>query len=448
MSLNKKSKTRQLEVVRYALPAVFDELCTALTTIVDSKMISAVSVSCIAAVSVSTHPRLFIFALFSAVNIVIGSLTAFYFGRKDRDRANRLFITAAWAVLILSVVTGLLSIVLAHPIIDVCSGQKDTRDMAVTYFRITAGCMIFNNMFLLMNSALRGLGRTTTALVADVIANAVNILMNYLLIFGNCGFPALGIAGAAWGTVIGTAMAMLFDIIILFRESYFISIGHIIRNKISFDRECLMEIYDKWKHTVVENILLRVGILVSSSVTARIGSFETSIHSVCTQLVNISAAIGRGFQSAMVTLVGRSRGENNTRAIRRYSVKTGIYSFITAVIAAVLMTVFAEPYCRLFSSDPAFIEGGIVACLFSAGTAIIQIPRLAMTGFLQGMGRMQDTEKSAIISVAIVQTASSILFVLILKMGLEGAHIASLISHLVWFITTYAYYRASLPRDY
>lgn len=448
MKTNMGKTENNSDVIKYALPAAFDELCSALTIIIDSKMVAPLGVTCIAAVSVSSNPKMFALALFSAVNTVLSSAVAFYLGRGDRDKANGLFVTAGLYTLVLSAIVGIISLAFAGPVIDFCSGQADIRDMAIDYFRITMGLMMFNNLFLMINSALRGCGKTGTALLSDLISNIVNIIMNYMLIEGHCGFRAMGISGAALATVIGTAAALLFDIVILFRDAYYINLVYIIKNKIHATREYFDEIFEKWKTVVVENLLLRVAFLIIGAITARIGSFELSVYSVCQQLLNVSAAIGRGFQSAAVALIGRSRGEDNSQRIKNYSQKINVYSIGTAAVTAVLMVLCAKPYSKLFSQDPVFIEMGFIACLCAAASSFFQIPRLTLTGFLQGMSQMKETRKCAVISVCIVQLVALFILVLILKMGLNGVLISLVLSQTVWFISTYSSYKTAVSKLY
>ena len=82
----------------------------------------------------------------------------------------------------------------------VCSGQPDTINDSILYFRIVVGGLIFKLIYLVINAALRGCGRTRITMISNLTACGVNIVFNYLLINGNLGFPAMKIAGAALAT--------------------------------------------------------------------------------------------------------------------------------------------------------------------------------------------------------------------------------------------------------
>lgn len=81
----------------------------------------------------------------------------------------------------------------ASPIIHLCGSTAETHNGAVTYFRIIMGGMIFNCIQMGINSAQRGAGNTKITMRTNVTSNTINIILNYLLINGHFGFPALGI---------------------------------------------------------------------------------------------------------------------------------------------------------------------------------------------------------------------------------------------------------------
>jgi len=79
----------------------------------------------------------------------------------------------------------------ASPIIHLCGSTAETHNGAVTYFRIIMGGMIFNCIQMGINSAQRGAGNTKITMRTNVTSNTINIILNYLLINGHFGFPAL-----------------------------------------------------------------------------------------------------------------------------------------------------------------------------------------------------------------------------------------------------------------
>lgn len=117
------------------------------------------------------------------------------------------------------------------------SHQPDTLDASVVYFRILMGGMIFNLVFMAINAGMRGFGKTQLTFISNMISCVVNICFNYLLIQGHCGFPALGIKGAAIATVAGTIAACIFMTVVAWKRDLFVNIPYCIEKKYKITME-------------------------------------------------------------------------------------------------------------------------------------------------------------------------------------------------------------------
>ncbi len=434
------------EIFKFAVPSMMEELFNTFTSIIDSKMVSSLGVSYIAAVSVTTQPKFFIFAPFVAINTVLSTLVSFYYGKKDRERVNSIFLTALYSVIVLSIILGILSCIFAGGIMQICSGQEDTMDLSIQYFRIIMGGMIFNQLLLLLNAGLRGYGKTTLAFTSNAISSIVNICFNYLLIEGHFGFPALKIQGAAIATVLGTVAAFLYSLHFVLKENEYLSFIFIIKNKIKASVSAIKEILQMWKETFVENILMRFGFLISSAILARTGSFEVSVYSVASLMLSISYAFGRGFLNSAVVLIGRSRGAGQNHLIKKYSTMLIKYSAIFSVISSSIIILISRPYVGLYSTSPDFISLGIKSCIFISGASLFQVPKVCFTGMLQGLGMMKQTKLAAIWSVLLLQPVANVLFVYVIKMGIYGILISAILSQMAWLICSALYYRKGLAK--
>ena len=437
---SEKGKSERKQIIMHALPAIIDELFVALTGIIDSQMVSALGISYIAAVSVTTQPKFFIFVVFSSVNICISSLVSYYFGKADRERANMVFLMALYGILLASFVLSIASILAAWPIMRLCSGQEDTMALSVRYFRIVMGGMVFNHLYLLINAALRGFGKSRIAMISNIIFCIVNVIFNYFLITGKAGFPAMGIDGAALATVIGTAAAFAFDAIVLMNDSLFVNMRYIIRNRIRTDKAAVKELADMWLSVLSEGIVTKFGLIIVSAVNARMGSIGLAAYSVSSQMLSVNAAVGRGIQSAGVAIVGKCNGENNIDELKRYALKLRRSAWIMAVVFAVIIVLIAPWYSGLFGSNEVFLKLAIMTCYFTAATTIVQVPKFMYTGLLQGLKRMKDTRRASLIALVLYQPVVNVVMVLVFKWGIVGANIGTLTSQVIWLILSRHYY--------
>ena len=435
------NKTLTKDIFKIGIPSFFETLFTTFSNIIDSKMVSAMGITAISAVSVTNPPRLFLLSIFFAVNTVITSLVAKCVGEEDRDAANRYFDSVLKIVIVLSILLSVLSVALSRPMMLAFSHQMDTLDTSVTYFRIIMGGMIFNTVFMTINAAMRGCGHTNYTFISNVIFCGVNILFNFLLIEGHMGFPALGIAGAAIATVAGTVAALIFMIFIAFRKDIFVNLPYCFSKKYKISREGTKQIQVMAKSTIADGMVTRVSILIIGAIVARIGSYQMAVYSVGMHLMNINQALGSGLQTSGVALVGRSHGAKDKVLLNRYKKQIVKIGLISAVLLGAAIIFGGRWFYGFFSEDPQFISMGATSCIFIGAITISQTLKFAYVGCLQGVGAMKEVMKASIVSFAGVNLGVLAVTVFILKMGIWGTWTASLASQTVQAFMLWRYTR-------
>ncbi|MBP3238796.1 MAG: MATE family efflux transporter [Lachnospiraceae bacterium] len=429
------------EILNIGIPSFLETLFTTFAGIIDSKMVSALGVTAISAVSVTNQPRLFIFSVFFALNTVTSSLVAKYFGKKDRETANRIFDHVMKLVLILSALLSILAVVLARPIMIAFANQKDTMEHSIIYFRIVMGGMIFNLVFMTINSALRGCGLTKLTFVSNVVSCLVNILCNYLLIEGHLGFPRLEYAGAAIATVTGNFAAMIMTLVFANKKDLFVNIPYCLKQKYRMTKESLTEITQLAKSCVTDSLAMRLSLLFISGIVARIGSYQMAVYSVGMHLLNVNFALGTGLQTAGVALIGRSYGAEDKKMMKTYKNSLLRIGNITAVALALVIIAGGRWFFGFFSEDEKFIEMGTISCCIIGIITLAQTLKFVYSGYLQGIGAMKQVMVASIVAFAGVNLTTLAVFVLVLHSGIWGVWISSLLSQSVQAIILYIYVR-------
>ena len=207
------NKNNVKTAVAMAWPSIIESFFVAFAGLVDSFMVSSLGSYAVASVGLTTQPKFIGLSLFFAVNVAISALVARRYGENRRDLANKILYTAVIFIVAAAIVLSIVLVCSADYIISLCGSTAETHDGAVQYFRIIMGGMIFNCIQMGINAAQRGAGNTKITMRTNVTSNTINIIANYLLIGGNCGFPALGIRGAAIATVFGTVIACVMSIV-------------------------------------------------------------------------------------------------------------------------------------------------------------------------------------------------------------------------------------------
>ena len=413
-------KTIIKNVLNMAWPAIVESFFVAFVGLVDSYMVSSLGSHAVAAVGLTTQPKFLGLSMFFALNVSVSALVARRRGEQRQDLANRILYTALIFIVVAAVIFSVTLVYFANEIIRFCGSTPETHDMAVAYFRIIMGGMIFNCIQMGINSAQRGAGNTKITMRTNVTSNLVNVVGNYLLIGGNFGFPALGIRGAAIATVFGTVVASIMSVISVMKPSGFISIPYIIKNKIRPALTTFVNIVKVGYSVFFEQILMRIGFMATSLMAANQGNDAMAAHQVGMNLMSLSFAFGDGLQSTSVALIGRSLGANDPDLAKEYGRTCRMIGAIISVVLTFVYFFGARPLCSLFFEEEYIVELGVSILHVIIFVVIFQISQVIYMGSLRGAGDTLYTAVASTISVTFVRTFVSYFFGYILNWGIAG----------------------------
>ncbi len=403
-----------------AWPAIVESFFVAFAGLVDSYMVSSLGANAVAAVGLTTQPKFIALALFFALNISVSALVARRLGQRKKEDANRVLVTALVFLLFAAIAVSVLFVSLAPKIMTWCGSTPETHDDAVTYFRIIIGGMIFNCIQMCINSAQRGAGNTRITMVTNVTSNTVNIIFNYLLIGGHFGFPALGIKGAALATVLGTVVASILSFRSVLRPDGFISIPYIVKEKIGPTWECFRNIVHIGYSVFFEQLLMRVGFVLTAVMAAHQGNDAMAAHQVGMNIMGLSFAFGDGLQATAVALIGRSLGEHDPELAKEYGRACRITGAVIAVCLAFLYFFGAEWLYRMFFEEQEIVEIGVGIMRIIIFVVLFQVIQVIYMGALRGAGDTLYTAAASTICVTVIRTAASYFFGYVVGWGIWG----------------------------
>lgn len=406
--------------VNMAWPAIIESFFVAFAGLVDSLMVSSLGPEAVASVGLTTQPKFLGLALFFALNVAISALVARRRGEQKRNEANCILYTAVVFIVAAAILMSVVLVCAADWIMDLCGSTAETHEGAVVYYQIIMGGMIFNCIQMGINSAQRGAGNTKITMRTNVTSNTVNIIMNYLLIGGHFGFPALGIRGAALATVLGTVVAAVMSIRSLFKADNFVSVPYITREKITPSMKAFRNLLHVGYSVFFEQILMRIGFMMTAVMAAHQGTDAMAAHQVGMNIMGLSFSFGDGLQATAVALIGRSLGEKNEELAKEYGRTCRMVGAVIAVCLVVLYFTGARPMMRLFFQEEHIVQIGVDIMHVIVFVVIFQIIQVIYMGCLRGAGDTLYTAVASTISVTLVRTAVSYFFGYILNWGIIG----------------------------
>ena len=348
-----------IKTLDMAWPAILESFFAAFAGLVDSLMVSSLGAHAVAAVGLTTQPKFMGLALFFAANVSISALVARRKGQDKKDDANRIFVTFLSFVVIAAVILSVIFVAAADPIIRLCGSQAQTHDMAVEYFQIVMGGMIFNCIQMGVNSAQRGAGNTRITMRTNLVSNSVNIVFNYLLIQGHFGFPALGIRGAAIATVLGTVVSSIMSVLSVWKQDSFVSIPYILQNKIRPAWESFVSIVKVGYSVFAEQLLMRLGFMMTAIMAAGQGTAAMAAHQVGMNIMGLSFSFGDGLQATAVALIGYSLGAKKPEMAKEYGRTCRMLGSCISVVLAVVYFFGAHWLYNLFFAEEDIVAIGV-----------------------------------------------------------------------------------------
>lgn len=377
-----------------AWPAIVESFFVAFAGLIDSLMVSSLGSYAVAAVGLTTQPKLLGLALFFALNVAISALVARRRGEKKQDSANEILLTAIFFIVIAAIISSIAFVFFASAIIGFCGSTADTHTDAVVYFRIIMGGMIFNCIQMGINAAQRGAGNTKITMRTNVTSNTINILLNYLLINGRFGFPALGIRGAALATISGTVVACIMSVASIFKKESFLSIPYILEQHIRPTLSAFLNLIKVAYSVFFEQVLMRIGFMLTAIMAAD--------------------------QGTAVALIGRSLGSGDPDLAKEYGRTCRL---IGAVIAVCLVAIYyfgASGLYHLFFTEDHIVAIGVQIIHVIIFVVIFQICQVIYMGCLRGAGDTLYTAVASMISVTFIRTIISYFCGYVLGWGIIG----------------------------
>lgn len=405
-------------------------------------MVSGIGSEAVAAVGLTTQPKFVGMAFFIATNVALSALTARRKGEGRRQRANELLLTALAMVLVGVLAVSSVFVAGADWIMELCGSAPDTHDMAVAYFRIIMGGLIFNVIQMAVNAAQRGAGNTRITMTTNLTSSTVNILGNYLLIEGHLGLPALGIYGAALATVFGTVVGCGMSIASIRQRDGFISIPYTVQHRLKPIKEAFKNLVKVGYSVFFEQVLMRVGFMMTAVMAAHQGTNAMAAHQVGMNIMSLSFSFGDGLQAAAVALIGYSLGKGDAEMAKAYGKTCRMLGVGISVVLSITYLLGARSLYQLFFDEADIIEIGVSIMRVIILVVIFQISQVIYMGCLRGAGDTLYTAAASTVSVTLIRTLGSYFCGYVLGMGIVGIWMGVLFDQVSRFLFASIRFRA------
>jgi len=311
------------------------------------------------------------------------SLIAQAVGAGDHERAGRIAGQTVLLAATFSLTVAIVGFLFADQLFTLTGSQPHFAPFGVPYLRLI---LMLNGGLcgaLLLRGILVGSGDATTPLMVSLVQTPVALLVEWTLIFGNFGAPALGVRGVALGLVSGQLIAAAIYATVLARGR---SRLHVRRRHLRPDPAIMRQIMRLAWPPAVQMMGMVATTFAVLQLTKGFGPSIQAAYSIGLRIGMVVPLLSFPLVNACATLVGQALGARNPkRAWQAYRAGLVVHVGLMWTLLAVLCT-FRGDLLRLLSSDPAVIEAGRTYLLFFSGSFALVAVYLVTLRSLQGAG--------------------------------------------------------------
>ena len=429
------------DALRIAWPSLVELMLTQIASMVDTMMVGNIGANvvgaeqgvegarAVVAVSLSIQPIFLLNTLIMALNVGATALVARYKGAGQKDQADLVFRQAFGLTFVISLFMSLLGYVFAEPMCRFMGAgaiEESVIHDATVYMQIRMLGFVAVSLTATITAALRGAGDARTAMIYNTIANLLNVFLNWVLIYGNLGMPELKVAGAAWATIAGQFVAFVIAMVSVMRKNSKKYVRLDFRKGFRPDKGILQGFWQIGYPSMMEQLIMRVGVVVFSRTVAGLGEDGLATHQICMNIMALSFMMGQAFSNAATSLVGQSLGKYRSDMAKQYGNYTVYLGVLASLVLTALFYFFGAEIVMLYNKKPEVVESGAVIMRFVAFVQPFQCMQFVESGALRGAGDTRSTMIVTMISILLVRMALALLLVNVFDMGLYGAWIALL----------------------
>jgi len=375
--------------IRYMLklagPMIATTVSFTIMQFVDRFMVSRLGTEALAAILpagfISFVPASFALAAFTSVNTFVSQS----YGRGETHRCPKYFWQAiymgfAYTLVVLAIMwptaPGIFSL-LGHP-------QKVV-ELETIYLRIMLYTQFLTVLVWTCNQFFMGIHRPVIIMYAAFISQSVNVIANYILIFGKFGFPAMGIAGAGWGTFTGMSVGVVVRLTMFFRPS--INRIYQTRNLPTFDISMMRDLLKVGFPAGIGFMINMAGwAIILFGLVGRFGQEPLAATSAVFACMNVSFMPIVGLGRALTAAVGKSIGKGRKDIAIKQTASCLRVALIYMGFIGLCFFLFRNQLMQLWSSDDKVIEIGMNIFIFAAILQIFDAVFITYNDALRGAG--------------------------------------------------------------
>ncbi len=429
VALSKKQLQRNIFSMIW--PATIEAVLQMMVGIVATAMVGRLGAVAIGAVGLGSRIAGIVWVVFSAIGTGATVFVARAIGAKDHSTARKIAFQALLLGVLLVLALTIAVYFFARPILQWFGSDGELLKVSWSYLRLVVWSMPFMAIMQIVGASLRGAGNTRTPMIIAFIMNIINIAVSYCVIFGNLGFPRLGVTGAAVGAIVAQATGAAIALWVLYRPDKTLSLYYLEKYQVSLAD--IKRILNIGVPVAAQSLFWQFATIIITRWIVGFGTVPLAAHQLGLTAESLSFMPGVGFSVAATAFVGQSLGKKDTALAERYVKEIKKWCLILVTFTASCLFFIPRVLLSLFTSDIAVIELGKYYLMMMA---LIQFPQQlsdVMIGALRGAGMTRRPMIYAGIGLWLIRLPGSYFLGVVLGYGVIGVWSAMIIDIITRF---------------
>lgn len=339
-------------ILLLAIPMVLEMVLESLFAIVDVFWVGRLGADAVATVGITESMLALVFAVGIGLSLSTTAMVARRIGEKDPEQAAISGVQAIALGLFISLAMGVPAGIFAPRLLALMGASPAIVSTGSGYARIALGGCGAIIMLFLNNAIFRGAGDAAIAMRLLWVSNILNLILDPCLIFGVGPFPRLGVTGAAAATFIGRSIGVLYQFYRLLKGTERIRV--LVRH-LRLNLEVLWRLLRVSLTGILQFTIANASWIGLVRIVSLFGSAAVAGYTVAIRIVIFFILPSWGLSNAAATLVGQNLGAKHPDRAEQAVWRTGFYNMLFLGSIGIFFIIFATPFVRLFTSDPAVV---------------------------------------------------------------------------------------------
>lgn len=342
-------------IVLLAVPMVLEMCMESLFGIVDIFWVARLGADAAAAVGVTESLMTILYSVAVGIGMATTAMVSRRIGEKDVEGAERAAVQAVVLGLVASVVIAAPGVWYAEDLLRVMGADEKVIAAGVAYTRWILGSSVTIMMLFLLNAVFRGAGDALIAMRVLWVANALNLVLDPVLIFGFGPIPAMGVTGAAVATIIGRTLGVGMQLWILFGVTSRIRLR---RQHWRVDWPILRRLARVSSTGMLQFIIANASWIALVRIIGQSGAAALAGYTVAIRIVIFTILPSWGLSNAAATLVGQNLGARHPERAEAAVYRTGLYNVVFLGAVGLVFALVPEMLVRIFTTEPEVVRFG------------------------------------------------------------------------------------------